>query len=79
MKLVYLEWLDHSSFAHSYWKDRELLEELSPMLVKSVGWVVNQTEKTITIVSHAIEKNEQAAGEMCILKSAIKKKRVLKI
>ena len=76
MKLVKIEWIDASSFSGGDWKDREQIQDLEPTQIMSVGWVIREDTKSVTLCPHMSE--HQGYGEMAISKSAIVKKRVLK-
>ncbi len=66
-----IEWYDHSSYTDCMWRSVKEIEHLSPRKVLSVGFVIKETPKYLTMVSHIIEDDEGMHGEMCILKSTI--------
>jgi len=78
MKAVYLEWLDSVTLDSGGWSDiKKEIMPLTPDLVKSVGWVLKETDDYVILVSHL--ENAEASGEFCIPKACIKKRRVIKI
>lgn len=74
----YVEWLDHASYTEATWRSQEELEELGPILIKSIGYVKHETDQHIILASHCGE-NDKSLGEMCILKSTIMARRPVKI
>ena len=76
MKLVYVEWLDAVSIGTGGWVKLRDVEKLTPDLVRSVGWVVEETRDYLTMISH--NGDNEVAGEFCIPKACIRKRRVLK-
>jgi len=74
-KIVALEWEDHCS--GSGWKYEEDIDGL-PIIINSIGYVVNETPKTITI-STAIASTGASPEPMTILKSCIKKRQSVKL
>lgn len=75
-KLVYIEWWDHCSSDSVGWKSRaSLLEINNPSLVKSVGWVLQETDTFIQIVSSAAATDvddDTYDGDVLIAKPCIK-------
>ena len=69
MKLVYVQWMDSCGLNNGVWKSRDDAEEMEPLVIDSVGYVLKETEEHITIASHVCE--HQVSGEMSIPKSAI--------
>lgn len=86
MKLIYVEWWDHSSFANNGWQDLEDLEDLKdldPMLFTSVGHLIKETP-TFILVAGCLGEEEGKYAPMgkhvtCILKCAIKKRRNIRM
>ena len=50
-------------------------DALTPALVRSVGWVIKETEDSIVLVSQNGEN--EIDGEICIVKVCIKHRKVL--
>lgn len=75
-KLVYIEWED-SAGDGSHWRELDYIKQDRPARIRSVGWLLAETENSKTIVAHLSGSNH-GQGEMTIPKSAIKKFRVLK-
>ncbi len=76
MDLVYIEWIDSRGVSASW----DHLESLDSELctIKSVGWVLKQTEDLIHIVPHLGHDPDQGCGDMVIPTNCIIKKRNLK-
>ena len=77
MKLVYIKWLDHCSFDANEWHKPEDFKTLEPITVQTVGWVINETPTSLTLV--ATNGGDTHTGEMCIIKSCIVKRKGLKL
>lgn len=85
-RIVYIEWLDHSSHETSSWKDAKTYKELKPAKCRSIGFVVNEDSDFITIAcsNHFIpetedfEEENNFSGDMCIIKSCITKLKEIK-
>jgi len=76
VKLVYIEWVD-SCGDSSRWRELDDIKKDKPVLIRSVGWLLAETQESKTIVPH-LSDSDHGQGEMTIPKSAIKKFRVLK-
>ncbi len=71
-----IEWLDHCSLGGGRtWQPRSDVEELEPIKVRSVGWVIKEGEDALTMISH--QHADEVYGELIIIKSCIKTRRVL--
>ena len=87
MKVVYVEWLDHSSHSSQVWRSKEEYKELKPATCRTIGFVVNEEKEFITIActNHHIaetddyEEENNFSGDMCILKSCITKLKEVKL
>jgi len=73
MKLVKITWWDHSSYSTQCWRSRAEVEELKPLKVHTVGYVVKETKRYITLVNTWVADDEELRGELCIIKSCIKR------
>ena len=78
MKLVYIEWID----AHGVEPNWEWMEELiakvhEVVVAKSVGWLIKETKKQVTILPHMVEAapgtRAQGCGEMTIPRANIQR------
>lgn len=49
MRLISVKWLDHSGFRH--WVEKEQLMSAKPVVIQSVGWLVQETEDYVTIAA----------------------------
>ncbi len=79
-KLVLIEWLDHSAYSTGMWRDQEeVAAELRPAIIKSVGWILHETDTFLTIMSTRDDTpNQVCKHELCILKPTIVKRHALK-
>ena len=61
MTRVYIEW--HDAFSFDPWADEETATAYcnEPMLVQSTGWLLDETDKHITIC-HSHNKDSQVTG-----------------
>lgn len=77
-RLLYVEWEDSCSHAGA-WTGENELRKVRPARCHTVGWVVNETSKHMTLASSwgGVEGNRQYSGDMTIPKSVIRKKRRL--
>ena len=51
LELVYVEWIDSAGYPG--WRSLEDIQrEATPIVIESVGWVVAENDKSITLVSH---------------------------
>ena len=78
MKLVYIEWLDHCSFGSGCWNTKESCENMEPILAKTIGWLVKETDEHLVVVSTTLSDNYYG-GDSLILKSCIKKRKNVRI
>src|SRR5437588_120425 len=76
--LVLIEWTDSQSMlGGGPWTDAEtIVSDLRPSSIRSVGWVLREDKASVTIVAHV--SSQQVSGDLCIPKSAIAKRTVLK-
>lgn len=82
-KLYYILWEDSSS-PDCRWGFISDMEKPRSCLCASVGWVTHETKKVIRIIPHissVTNKHHQGSGQglMVIPKSAIRKKKKLKL
>jgi hypothetical protein len=66
----YIEWWDHTSHGQVGWKSKEDMDGLDVALCKSVGFVLKENKKSITLVASLAD--DDMDGEVCIIKSCIK-------
>ena len=50
-KVVIVKWIDSAEYEDADWKSEQDLKDLRPMIIKSVGMLVNQDDVYITIAS----------------------------
>lgn len=76
MKLYYIEWTDSSY--NSGWKFNDDKScDVSPSIVKSVGWMIYD-KKDYIVLAQSIDE-ETNAERLSIPKSLISKKRIIRI
>ena len=78
LKLVFVEWMDHSSSTQRWSKFSELEERCEPLLLVSVGWLLKQNKECIVLVPHKhsdemTDWTPYGSGDMTIIRSSIKK------
>jgi hypothetical protein len=69
--LVLIEWLDHCSNKGSSWYELSDIEQMQPLTVVSVGFILNETDTFVTIAAHAQASDDNYAGDICVIKAAI--------
>ena len=70
MKLVKVKWLDHAAFHFTQWREEEAFEELTPVTVETVGWILRDAEDHIVLVA-TVANNGSFSGDFLILKNCI--------
>jgi hypothetical protein len=76
-RLEKIEWLDHLTYeSNAAWHSLEDIEALEPVTCYTVGWVMKETRKYITVVS-TLSTDGGAKGEFTIIKGAVVKRTVL--
>lgn len=78
MKTLYVEWVDSCSNASRVWKDVKHTHRALAKC-KTIGFVVEENAQFITIASCTDDDGHDYAGEMTIPKSAITKRRRVKL
>lgn len=73
-RLEIIQWADHCSYSRAGWKDFDDLKELTPAVMHSVGWVVQEDNKKLVIMTHTSRENGNGTGEMCIIKSTVQRR-----
>ena len=74
LKLVLVEWLD-SHYVAGWHFDAPITE---PKVCHSVGWLIYEGPKAITIAGHLADNGEQRSGEMTIPAGVIVKVKKLR-
>lgn len=73
-----ITWLDHSGWSNGGWHDKELtIKEITPFEVKTVGFVIAETDLYLNVVGTLTEANT-IQGAFCILKTCIINRKKLK-
>ena len=75
LKFKRITWIDSSSIPGGGWHSPGAIEDLSPVEIKTAGYVVRETKHDITIASQVTEFGA-VSGEVCIPKFAIKKRKI---
>lgn len=81
-KIYIVEWIDSYSPTLNKWEHFDDVEDPSELICISVGWIIKENDKYITIVSHISDiTNKEGHGEVCgnmtIPKKAIKSKKLI--
>ena len=76
MKVLYVEWLDSNSRRGGVWHDID--SKPCEMTCKTVGFVIHEDKKSITVASHLSEPTDSMAGDITIPKRAITKRRIVR-
>jgi hypothetical protein len=76
MEAVIIDWDDSCALDGGIWHDKEAVEELKSHKCRSIGWVVKENKDCVVLVSST--SDHQFSGDICIPKSAIKKRKKLK-
>lgn len=78
MRALYVEWVDSCSNTGRVWKSRENTKRDVAKCV-TLGFIVEENDRFITIASSTDPDHEDYAGEMTIPKAAITKRRRVKL
>jgi hypothetical protein len=73
-RLEAIRWLDHCSYSDSGWKSAEDIANLTPSPMVTVGYVAKETKDHVVMVGTLSGSGHTAAGEICLIKSAIVKR-----
>lgn len=77
-RLLHVTWNDSCSIdGGGTWKGSERVASMTPSRIDSVGWVLSETAKSVTLVSSVCE-SDNVSGEICIPKGCIVRKRILR-
>lgn len=72
--LYLIDWWDHCSSQGS-WNTLDTVKSMTPILIRSIGFLVAETDQTITLASHYDDSGTNISGDICILKTCIKRKK----
>lgn len=75
--LTIIDWQDSASLVGATWNAIEEVRKSRPIICKSVGWVAAEDKLCVTLVAH-ISGDDAAGGDLCIPKSSIVKRRVIR-
>ena len=77
-RLLYVEWDDAQS-GDNRWYARHVHERCNkPDHIESVGWIIAESDKAITLCASRSTVNDQWSGDIIIPKTAIRKRRLLR-
>jgi hypothetical protein len=62
--VTYIQWIDSASYA-TPWSSPQEIAELEPIVIHTVGFVANETEEFITLVSSLAD--DAAGGDVRVL------------
>lgn len=78
-KLVECEWTDITSFNDGWMSPAEARKRSTPMLIKTVGYVLEDTQKELKLTMMQATTNDGEVGVSCVIpKSVIKHLKVLR-
>lgn len=72
-----IEWLDHCTYSESRWRDPKEIEDLEPIKVLTLGWVIKETKDKLAVVS-TVNTSGSVANEFLILKKAIVRRKKIR-
>ncbi len=76
-KLVELTWLDHCEPAGlNVWWDREQVEKAEPAVIRSVGWIIKETDTYVVMVAQLAEDG-MTGQPLVVISSCVTKRRNL--
>ena len=73
LPLIYIEWDDHHG--NAAWQDTV---DHEPAHCMSVGWLYQEDDKGLTLVSNASDERENVGNSQYILKNCITKRKLVK-
>lgn len=76
-KLLYVLWEDACSMSGGGWHSMEDLENMSPLPIHTIGWLVKETKTYLVLASHLDGGGFTGSGDLCVPKAWIKKKKVV--
>lgn len=81
VKLIYLEWHDSSSLGGSVWHHGDDVKRCSLTKCYSIGWILAENDKLITLVSSIAETGGEPdySRDITIPKACVTKRRRLKL
>ena len=82
----FITWLDHCTDSERGWQSLENILKLEPVVIDTVGWVVKETDDYLVMAAslqdvgeNANASDQDAQGEMLVLKSCIKRREKLNL
>ncbi len=76
--LVYIQWEDHCGYSGASWIGPEHIDN-KPCLINSVGWIVDESKKYITLAGCYDLQGDAMKRVNTIIKSCITKRKTLRI
>ena len=81
-KLLYVEWLDHTSqSSDGRWVSKEQLDKSAPEACGTIGWLYKEDDLSLTLISTVgigKDSDDDFGGDMTILQSCITKRKLIK-
>lgn len=71
-----ISWYDHCS-SRASWSTEDTLKSAKPLVVDTVGWLIAENKKCVTLASSVNIEDDNYGGDMTIVKSCIIKKKRL--
>lgn len=78
MKAIFVLWQDHHSFDRNVWHDPEDLDDIKPLEVKTLGWLIKENKDHVIVAGHLCTEGP-FCGEMMILKKNILKRKFVNV
>lgn len=60
-ELAYVEWIDSHSYRGTWESIQDIVQHGRPSLVRSVGWIVSETNDWIVLVAHISNEDQPEA------------------
>ena len=76
MRVIYIEWFDALSY-NKGWINKDEVDEYDLPIIKSIGILVSEDDKKITISTTFDEENEAYCGFVMVPKAWVKKRKWL--
>ena len=74
--LTVIDWEDSASLVGSTWNAVDEVRKSRPIVCKSVGWLAAEDRNCVVLVAHI--SGDDVGGDLCIPKSSIVKRRILR-
>lgn len=71
MRKVYIEWAGAVSHPDQRWKPIDSIAQRSPLIVKSLGFLLHEDDEKITIAAHVAD--DEADGDLTIPRGMVRR------